>query len=139
MIRISLILLMLLLPFRVFASPPAKTLPETDPAYQVVRTVFDRLARVVSGVPPQLYLVKSDKPLKTALGGDPLLPMSVEKGKFIVMDEGLVILASGLGSPRVRDNALAFLLGHEMAHYAAKQSGGLAGDAKIESENVKGV
>ena len=137
MMRTALVLLLLLLPMTALAATPAKILPETDPVYQVVRTVFDRVVRVVSGVPPQLYLVKADEPLTSHLGTDPLLPMSVKNEKFIVMDERLIPLAAGLGSPRERDNALAFLLGHEMAHYAAKQSGGLAGDEKIASEKLK--
>jgi hypothetical protein len=135
--KIATILFLLLLPLTVFAAPPGKTLPESDPTYQVVRAVFDRLARVVGGVPPQLYLVKTTKPLKVVLGADPLIPVRVEQGKFIVMDEGLVAMTAELGSPGSRDNALAFLLGHELAHYAAKQSGGLAGDGRSEAENVK--
>jgi predicted Zn-dependent protease len=48
--------------------------------------------------------------------------------KFVAMDEELVDLMSGLGSDQERDNALAFLLGHELAHYAASESSGFASD-----------
>jgi hypothetical protein len=136
------ILLLLLTALPAAAAPSAKTLPESSPKYQTLKKVFDRLARVVERVPPQLYLLQADnwdEPAKSAFGADPLSPLRVnEQGKFVVMDASLLdTFADTFPSQRERDNALAFVIGHELAHYANRQSGGLAGDEKEKKDRKK--
>lgn len=132
MLRLLTILFLLLTPMAAFAAPLPKTLPENSTKYRIVRTVFDRLARVGNRVPPRLHILKADdrdNKLFVSLGIDKFTQIRVNvEEKFVAMDEELVDLMAGLGSDRERDNALAFLLGHELAHYAVSESSGFAAD-----------
>ncbi|GAM11196.1 hypothetical protein OR1_03506 [Geobacter sp. OR-1] len=120
------------------AAATSKILPESDPKYRIVNAVFERLARVGNRVPPRLHILKADnwdKPMKSSFGPDPTSRIRVsEEGKFVVIDEELIDILSKLGSPQARDNALAFLLGHEFAHYAAWQSGSFISNMKKKED-----
>lgn len=124
------ILFLLLFPSFACATQIPKTLSESSQKYRTVRTVFDRLARVGSRVPPRLHILKADdrdNKLFISLGIDKFTRIRVNvEEKFVAIDEDLVDLMDSLGSER--DNALAFLLGHELAHYAASESSGFAAD-----------
>lgn len=134
MFRLILVLMVTLLPLMAGAAPPPtrSLLPESNPTYLLVRNVFTRLARVANRVPPQLHVIKAgelDKKTDIDVGLSRFTPIRVnETEKYVAMDEGLVDLLSTLGSEKLRDNALAFLLGHELAHYAAHESGDFAAD-----------
>src|SRR5689334_3880042 len=114
LVRLSAILIILFVSLKSEAAVIGQALPETDPKFRIVSSVFEKLSRVVNRVPPKLYVLRSDssdKPLKINLGVDPLSRVRVnEEGKYVAIDESLVDLMAGLGTSAERDNGLAFLL-----------------------------
>jgi len=119
------------------AAPLAKTLSENSPKYQSVKKVFDRVAKVArigTRLPPRLYILQGEKgksPLFVDPGSDRFGMIKVdEKEKFVALDEQLLELLTKLGSAVERDNALAYLLGHELAHYTVSESSAFTGTGK---------
>lgn len=120
----ALLLLFLLIPSICRAA--VESLPEDHPVYRQVQLVYDRLVPAFGEgrLPPRLLVVpkgvKIREPVASSSGGNEGgLAFEANAGLmsegYIAVEERTVEVLAGLGKDR--DNALAFLLAHELAHF----------------------
>lgn len=102
------------------AAAPTPSLPENHPKYIAAKKVFDRIARAwgAGGLPPRLIVRPTDDP------GGARIALYRPEMRTIEIDEAVIDLCAEMGVQS--DDALAVLLGHELAHHY--RSHGWVGD-----------
>lgn len=108
-----------------FTQAATESLPESHPTYRQVQTVYERLLPAFGEgrLPPRLVVVptsvKTLEPVASSGGGNEgTLAFEAGSGMmsegYVAIEERTVTALAELGTDR--DNAIAFLLSHELAH-----------------------
>ncbi|MFA7059579.1 MAG: M48 family metalloprotease [Pedobacter sp.] len=124
-IHVIRVLLVLLCSTPSLSEAALKSLTEENPVYRQVQAVYERLLPAFGDgrLPPRLMVipkgVKTREPVASSGGGnESTLAFEASTGilseGYIAVEERTVELLSDLGTER--ENALAFLLAHELAH-----------------------
>lgn len=111
--------------FPVIVEAAVESLPEEHPVYRQVQAVYERLVPAFGEgrLPPRLVVVpagvKTREPVASSGGGnDGALAFEASSGMmaegYVAIEERTVSALADLGTDR--DNAIAFLLSHELAH-----------------------
>jgi tetratricopeptide (TPR) repeat protein len=120
------ILLLLVCFIPLLCQAAVESLPEEHPVYRQVQAVYERLVPAFGEgrLPPRLVVVpkgvkQREQVASSAGGNEGTLAFEANAGLlsegYIAVEERTVEVLAGLGKDR--DNALAFLLAHELAHF----------------------
>lgn len=122
----SFLITLLFMAIPSFSIASVETLPEDHPVYRQVQAIYERLVPAFGDgrLPPKLMVVPKEvklrEPVASSAGGNEgTLAFEANAGLltegYIAIEERAVEVLSGLG--KNRDNALAFLLAHELSHF----------------------
>ena len=123
LLRIAFLSLLCLTPL--LSQAATESLPENHPTYRKVQAVYDRLVPAFGEgrLPPRLVVVptgvKTREPVASSGGGNEgTLAFEASSGMlsegYVAIEERTVTALADLGADQ--DNAIAFLLSHELAH-----------------------
>ena len=124
-IQVIRVLLMMVCSAPSFSGAAMESLPEDSPVYRQVQAIYERLAPAFGEgrMPPRLLVIpkgtKVRDPIASSSGGNEGgLAFEASSGMltegYVAIEERTVEVLAGLGKDQ--DNALAFLLAHELAH-----------------------